>query len=112
MLACSLNWNYPDAVTKRTILLSPDAVRQLKRLVAKDRARLRDALRAALAKDDATVETRNRFRLRRPMPRAEYELRAGDLRAFYRVEGSEVRITVIGKKIRNVLIVEGRRFTI
>jgi hypothetical protein len=99
-------------VTTRTILLSPNAVRQFNRLIAKDRARFREALRAALAEDDATVETRNRFRLRRPTPRAEFELRAGDLRAFYRVERSEVRITVIGKKIRNVLIVEGRRFTI
>jgi mRNA-degrading endonuclease RelE of RelBE toxin-antitoxin system len=95
---------------KRAVLLSPDAVRQLKALSAADRRRLREGLEAHLAKSDATLESRNRFRLRRPSPLAEYELRIGDLRAFYRVVEPQVQVVLIGRKERDALIIEGKRF--
>jgi len=63
-----------------------------------------------LREDDATRETRNRFRLRRPSEHADFELRVRDLRILYRVVGERVQVAIIGKKEGNALVVEGRRF--
>ncbi|MBI2962728.1 MAG: type II toxin-antitoxin system RelE/ParE family toxin [Deltaproteobacteria bacterium] len=97
---------------KRTVTLSPDARRQLQRLRADQRATLREALETQLGKDDATVPTKNRFRLRRPSPYADYELRVGPLRVFYRVEEKMVRVVLIGKKRGDVLLIDGKRLTL
>ena len=97
---------------KWDVTLSPDAVRQYRRLRAAGRATLKKAMKDQLREDDATVETKNRFRLRRPSPHADYELRVGALRAFYRVEGNAVRVVLIGKKRGEALLVEGKRFTL
>jgi mRNA-degrading endonuclease RelE of RelBE toxin-antitoxin system len=99
-------------VPKREVIFSPDAAGQFKRLGAADRARLKQAIQASLAEDDATTVTRNRFPLRRPSERACFELRVGELRIFYRVVGSEIRITLIGRKRGNQLLVNGKRFTL
>ena len=96
----------------RTIVLSPDSLRQFKKLSARNRSRLRDALVASLSEDDATVETRHRFRLRRPYEYADFELRVEDMRVFYRVAGKEVRVVLIGTKKGNHLLIDGRRFTL
>jgi len=63
-----------------------------------------------LREDDATRETRHRFRLRRPSEHADFELRVRELRVFYRVDRDQVRVAIIGKKEGNALVVEGRRF--
>lgn len=97
---------------KRTVTLSPDAVRQFRRLRAAERGTLKQAMKAQLREDDATMKTKNRFRLRRPSSHADYELRVGVLRAFYRVEGNAVRIVLIGRKRGEALVIDGRRFTI
>jgi hypothetical protein len=49
-------------------------------------------------------------RLLRPNPLADFELRVGDLRALYTVEGDEVVILLVGRKVGNKLIVEGEEF--
>ena len=46
----------------------------------------------------------------RPNPLAQFELRVGDLRVLYNVEGSQVILLVVGRKVRNKLIVEGEEF--
>ena len=69
-------------------------------------------MEASLANDDALVETRSRFRLRRPSDAAEFELRIGDVRAFYRVAGTEVRVVLIGRKRRNNVVIDGKRFVL
>jgi hypothetical protein len=46
----------------------------------------------------------------RPNPLAEFELRAGDLRALYNVEGEEVVVLIVGRKVGNKLIVEGEEY--
>jgi hypothetical protein len=56
-----------------------------------------------------TTTTRAIKRLR-PDPLAEFELRAGDLRVLYNVEGLEVILLVIGRKVGNKLIVKGQEF--
>jgi hypothetical protein len=58
------------------------------------------------------METNNRFRLRRPSPRAEYELRVDELRAFYLVDGKTVRVELIGEKRRNALVIDGKKVTL
>ena len=97
---------------KRRVVLSPDALRQLRRLRAVDRSLLRDAMEIHLEKADASQPTRRRFRLRRPASAADFELRVRDWRVFYRVEGREVRVVLIGRKRGNVLRVDGLRFAL
>ena len=92
------------------MVLSPDAVRQFRKLRAAERARVRDAMEASLASYDALVESRNRFRLRRPSEAAEFEFRIGDVRVFYRVAGRVVQVVLIGKKRGSSLVIEGKRF--
>ena len=92
--------------------LSPDAVRQLRGLRAADRGRLKDAIRQQLGESDATEETRQRFRLRRPSSIADYELRIGDWRVLYRVVEDVVQVVLIGRKRGNALIIDRKRFVI
>jgi hypothetical protein len=81
---------------KRAIVLGPDALRQFRKLRAKDRSRLHDAMLATLGEDDATIEARNRFRLRRPSEFADFEL----------------QVILIGRKKGTHLIIGGKRFTL
>ena len=99
-------------MAKRAVKLGPDAVRQFKALNAGDRSRLKTAMQAALGEDDAKVENKNRLRLRRPSGQFEFELREGDLRVFYRVEGDQVLVDLIGRKRGNQLFVGGRNVTL
>jgi mRNA-degrading endonuclease RelE of RelBE toxin-antitoxin system len=97
---------------KRAVTVGPDAVRQFKALSAGDRSRLKAAMQAALGEDDATVENKNRFRLRRPSGQSEFEFRDRDLRVFYRVENDRVLVDAIGRKRGNQLVIGGRRVTL
>ena len=92
--------------------LGPDAVRRFKALNAAQRSRLKAEMQASLAEDDAVVENRNRFRLRRPSGQLEFEFRSGSLRVFYRVEDEEVLVDAIGHKTGNQLFIGGRKFTL
>ncbi len=67
-------------------------------------------MKTSLEVADATEESRNRFRLRRPSPFADYELRVEDWRGFYRVVANEVQVVMIGRKRGNSLVVDRRRF--
>jgi hypothetical protein len=67
---------------------------------------------ASLGDDDATVEARNRFRLRRPSEFADFEFRMDDLRVFYRVAVDQVQVVLIGEKKGNHLVIDGKRFTL
>jgi mRNA-degrading endonuclease RelE of RelBE toxin-antitoxin system len=94
---------------KRAIKIGPDAVRQFTALSAAERSRLRAAMLSTLGEDDATVESKNRFRLRRPSGQSEFEFRSGDLRVFYRVESRRVLIDAIGRKRGNQLFIGGTK---
>lgn len=67
---------------------------------------------ASLGDDDATVEARNRFRLRRPSEFADFEFRVDDLRVFYRVAVDQVQVALIGRKKGDHLVIDGKRFTL
>src|SRR3954452_7132583 len=90
------------------ITMTEDAERHFLSLPARDQRVLQAAIASRLL-HQATKLTRAVKRLR-PNPVAEYELRAGDLRVLYDVEGDEVVITIVGRKLGNMLIVAGEEF--
>src|SRR5258708_31828494 len=91
----------------RDVELTPDALRQFKRLPRGARRAIKDALRVHLILDDPARATRNKFRLRRASEYADYELRVDEWRLFYRIEGDISVVTLLGEKRGNRLIVKG-----
>src|SRR5712691_8647321 len=90
------------------ITITEDADRQLRSLPARDQRILEAAIVSRL-RGQPTTPTKAIKRLR-PNPLAEFELRAGDLRALYNVEDEEVVVLIVGQKVGNKLIVEGAEF--
>jgi len=90
------------------IKITEEAESHLEALPARDQRILQAAILARLA-DQPTTPTRAIKQLR-PNPLAQFELRAGDLRALYNVEGKEVILLVIGRKVGNKLVVKGEEF--
>ncbi len=98
-------------MAKRDPVFSPDAVRQFRKLRVYDQRAVVDGVRKHLVEAEPGETTRHKFRLRRSSDVADYELRLGDLRLFYRIEASgEVTVTVIGLKKGEKLVVEGEEF--
>src|ERR1700693_1699383 len=90
------------------ITITDDADRQFRSLPARDQRILEAAILSRL-EHQPTTPTKAVKRLR-PNPLAEFELRAGNLRALYNVEEDEVIILIVGRKVGNKLIVEGEEF--
>jgi mRNA-degrading endonuclease RelE of RelBE toxin-antitoxin system len=90
------------------IVITDDAEAQMNALSARQQRILDAAILAKLQHDPATP-TRAIKRLR-PNPLAEFELRVGDLRVLYNIEGTQVVLLVIGRKEGNKLIVAGEEF--
>lgn len=90
------------------ITITEEADRQLRSLPAREQRNLEAAIQSRL-EHEPTKPTKAIKQLR-PNPLAEYELRAGDLRALYNVEEDAVVILIVGRKVGNKLIVEGEEF--
>jgi mRNA-degrading endonuclease RelE of RelBE toxin-antitoxin system len=90
------------------ITITSEAESQLRALPARDQRVIETTILARLT-NNPKKPTRAIKRLR-PNPLAEFELRAGDLRVLYNVEGAEVVLLVIGRKTGNKLIVKGQEF--
>jgi mRNA interferase RelE/StbE len=90
------------------ITITADAETHLQALSVRDQRILEAAIRVRL-QDQPKTPTRSIKQLR-PNPLAEFELRVGDLRVLYNVEGAEVVLLVIGRKVGNKLIVAGEEF--
>jgi mRNA-degrading endonuclease RelE of RelBE toxin-antitoxin system len=90
------------------ITITEDADRQFRLLPVREQRILEAAIQSRL-EHQPTTPTKAIKRLR-PNPLAEFELRAGDLRALYNVEGEEVIILIVGRKVGNKLLVEGEEF--
>jgi len=90
------------------ITITEDAERQLRSLPAREQRILEAAIQARLEHQPAT--TTKAIKRLRPNPLAEFELRAGQVRALYNVEESEVVVLLVGRKVGNKLIVEGEEF--
>jgi mRNA-degrading endonuclease RelE of RelBE toxin-antitoxin system len=90
------------------ITITEDADRQFRSLPIRDQQILKSAVLSRL-EHQPTTPTKAVKRLR-PNPLVEFELRAGNLRALYNVEGDEVVVLIIGRKVGNKLLVEGEEF--
>ncbi len=92
---------------KPQVVFKPQALEQLRWLPVHQQRVVTDGIRRHLVENDPGAETRNKFRLRRQSAVADYELRLGPLRVFYRIEEATVSITVVGVKRENALFVKG-----
>jgi mRNA-degrading endonuclease RelE of RelBE toxin-antitoxin system len=90
------------------ITITEDADRQFRALPVRDQRILEAAIVSQL-QHQPTTPTKAIKRLR-TNPLAEFELRAGDLRALYNGEGDEVVVLIVGRKVGNKLLVEGEEF--
>jgi mRNA-degrading endonuclease RelE of RelBE toxin-antitoxin system len=90
------------------ITITADAQRQLRSMTARQQRTIENAIQTKLV-TEPTKTTRSIKRLR-PNPFAEFELRAGELRALYNVEENKVVLLIVGRKDGNKLIVEGEEF--
>ncbi len=96
----------------RRVVLSSAAVRLFRALPKAQQAAVKEGIRLQLQENDPTEETRNKFRLRRPSAHADYELRLGDIRVFYRVRDEIVEVVLIGRKRGDRLLIGGEEFDI
>jgi mRNA-degrading endonuclease RelE of RelBE toxin-antitoxin system len=90
------------------ITITEDAERQLRALSVRDQRNLETAVLTRLV--HAPTSPTKAVKQLRPNPFAQFELRAGQLRALYNVESDEVIILLVGRKVGNKLIVEGDEF--
>ncbi len=77
---------------------------------AREQRIISDGVAARLC--DQPASPSRAIKLLRPDPLADYELRLGDLRVFYKVdaESAEVVIVIVGREVGNALIVDGEEF--
>jgi mRNA-degrading endonuclease RelE of RelBE toxin-antitoxin system len=90
------------------ITITEDADRQFWSLPTREQRMLEAAIQSRLEHQPTTPS--KAIKRLRPNPLAEFELRAGDLRALYNVEGDQVVVLIVGRKVGNKLIVEGEEF--
>jgi len=79
------------------ILMAPEAVEDLRRLKAKERSAVKEALETHL-RHEPTKTSRSRIKRLRGMARPQYRLRVEEVRVFYDVSGSAVEILAIVPK--------------
>jgi mRNA interferase RelE/StbE len=82
---------------RHEIVLSPQAVIELKRLPAGIRAEVRDQIELHL-RHEPTKSSRSRIKKLRGLRRPQFRLRVGDIRVFYDVVEAEVQILTIVTK--------------
>ena len=90
------------------ITITAEADSHLRYLPVRDQRILEMAILTRLTQDP--IKPSRAIKRLRPNPLVEFELRAGDLRALYNVEGSEVVLLVVGRKVGNKLVVKGQEF--
>jgi len=91
-----------------TITITEDADRQFRSLPVREQRILEAAIQSRLEHEPARP-TKAIKRLR-PNRFADFELRVGDLRVLYNVDEGEVVLLIVGHKVGNKLIVEGKEF--
>ena len=79
------------------IILSPEAVGDLRRLSAFERAKVRDAMEIHL-RHEPTKVSKSRTKRLRELTQPRYRLCIEDLRVFYDVEENEVQVLAIVAK--------------
>ena len=84
---------------KYRIILAPQAVKDLRRLRANERATVRDAIETHL-RHEPTKTSRSRIKQLRALAHPEYRLRVDDIRVFYDVGDAQVEVLAIVPKSR------------
>jgi mRNA-degrading endonuclease RelE of RelBE toxin-antitoxin system len=79
------------------IILSPEAVEDLRNLKANDGPVVRDAIEAHL-RHEPTKVSKSRIKRLRGMSQPQYRLRVGDIRVFYDVAETAVEVLAIVPK--------------
>lgn len=79
------------------ILLAPEAVEDLRRLKANERAAVREALETHL-RHEPTKTSRSRIKRLRGLSRPQYRLRVEEVRVFYDISGATVEVLAIVAK--------------
>ena len=79
------------------ILLAPEAVEDLRRLMANERSAVREALETHLRYEPTRI-SRSRIKRLRGMARPQYRLRVEEVRVFYDISGSSVEVLAIVPK--------------
>lgn len=79
------------------IILSPEALDDLRRLSAFERAKVRDALEIHL-RHGPTKVSKSRIKRLRELSHPQYRIRVDDLRVFYDVADDQVQILAIVEK--------------
>jgi mRNA-degrading endonuclease RelE of RelBE toxin-antitoxin system len=92
------------------ILLAPQAVEDLKRLRARIRSEVREALESHL-RHQPQKQSRSRIKRLRGITRPQYRLRVGEVRVFYDVSEASVEVLAIleKKEVSEWLERSGRR---
>ncbi len=90
------------------IIITDRADRQLESLTARDRNTVRTAVTERLRHQPTTAS--RAIKQLRPNPVADYELRVGDLRVLYDINGADVVVKIVGRKVGNESVVEGKVF--
>ena len=80
-----------------SIVLSPEAIQDLRRLKASHRSAVKQAIETHL-RHEPLKESRSRIKRLRGIQRPGYRLRVGEVRVFYDVTGSTVEILAIIRK--------------
>jgi mRNA interferase RelE/StbE len=80
------------------ILLSPEAVEDLRSLKANVRATVKEALETHL-RHEPTKASRSRIKRLRGLSKPQYRLRVDDVRVFYDVTGSTAEVLAIVPKL-------------
>jgi len=79
------------------IILAPEAVQDLRRLKANERTAIKEALETHL-RHEPTKTSRSRIKRLRGITRPQYRLRVEEVRVFYDVSGSTVKVLAIVPK--------------
>jgi mRNA-degrading endonuclease RelE of RelBE toxin-antitoxin system len=83
---------------KHRIVLAPQAVKDLQKLRAYDRAAVRSAIAKHLTNEPKHARA-SRIKRLRGLAKPEYRLRVGEIRVFYDVVGGEVHSLAIVRKL-------------
>jgi mRNA-degrading endonuclease RelE of RelBE toxin-antitoxin system len=90
---------YTLAIMRHGIAIAPEAVQDLKRLSARDRSIVRDAIETHL-RHEPDRTSKSRIKRLRGISRPQYRLRVGDIRVFYDIVGQDVQVLAIVPKSR------------
>jgi mRNA interferase RelE/StbE len=97
-----------EAMVAFQITITGEAEGQLRRMPVREQRLVEAAIQARLVSQPTTLA--KAVKRLRPNPFAEFELRVGDLRVLYNVEGNEVVLLLVGRKVGNKLLVDGDEF--